>query len=417
MTIEVRNLDFYYGNTKALEGISFSVDEGDFLGIIGPNGSGKTTLLKCISGALKPKPRSVLLGGRDVSALRDREMAKVVSMVPQIASLDTTFSALEVVLMGRNPHLGRLQMEGEKDLRIAREAMELTNTWAFASRPVNRLSGGELQRVIISQALVQEPNILLLDEPTAHLDLNHQIEILNLIERLNGDRHMTVIGVFHDLNLAARYCRRLLLLDHGRLVSVGGAEQVITQENLRRVYHISALVKKHPLTASLYVIPLSREVDSVSRSGKTVHLICGGGSGAQIMEALMREGCNVTAGVLNVLDSDYEVAKSLGITAVEEAPFSQITDEAYERNLSLIGKADVVIVADAAFGFGNLRNLDSALWAAEHGKRLILLETTPFEARDFTKGRAKALYDQLRKSGEIAGNFESALAALRCKKE
>lgn len=407
--LEVSNVDCYYGEKRVLEKVTFSVNRGESFGVVGPNGSGKTTLLRCISGILKPRSGVARLNGLDVNALSQRELAKNIAVVPQSSFTDFDFTAQEIVMMGRNPHISRFRMESRKDYEIVEKAMELTNTDHLATRPVRSLSGGELQRIVIARALAQEPELLLLDEPTVHLDISHQLEIMELIRRLNKSNGLTVISVFHDLNLAAQYCERLVLLDHGKVSSLGPPHHVLTPENIQKTYHINVLVKRHPLTSSLYVIPFTSTLRKPMPEKTSVHIICGGGSGAQLMKMLYEEGYYLTAGVLNVLDSDYEVATSLGIPTVDEAPFSVITEEAYSRNLKFILDSDVVIVANAVFGEGNVRNLDAAKKALNQGITLILVESTPFKERNFTGKVGEKLYNYVKQNAKLVQNPQDAL--------
>ena len=257
MKIEVLGVDCSYGSIRALEGVSFEVGERDFLGIIGPNGAGKTTLLRCITKILRPKVGAILLDEEDVSDMGREEIAKKFGVVPQESLLTFPFTVLDVVLMGRTPHLGRFARETRRDLRVAKAAMKLTKVTHLADRTVNELSGGEKQRVVIAKALTQEPKALLLDEPTLHLDINHQLEILELLKGLNERKKLAVIAVFHDLNLAARFCTKLLLLNSGKIHSIGSVEEVLTPENIKTVYHVDAHITRHPLTKSLNVVAVS----------------------------------------------------------------------------------------------------------------------------------------------------------------
>lgn len=384
------------------------MNQGESFGVVGPNGSGKTTLLRCISGILNPRSGVVRLNGLNVHALSEKEIAKKIAVVPQSSAIDFDFTAQEMVTMGRNPHISRFRMESQKDYEIVERAMKLTNTRHLAKRPIRNLSGGEFQRIIIARALTQEPKLMLLDEPTVHLDISHQLEIMELIKRLNKDNGLTVISVFHDLNLAARYCERLMLLDCGKVSSIGTPHHVLTSENIQKTYHVNVLVKRHPLTSVLYVIPFTSVIRR-STSGKKVHIICGGGSGAQLMKMLYEEGYDLTAGVLNVLDSDYETATSLNIPTVDEAPFSVITDESYRQNLKFIFDSDIVILADAVFGEGNLRNLDAARKALDKGIPLMLVETIPFIERNFAGKAGEKLYNYIKQRATLVQRPEDVL--------
>jgi len=347
---------------------------------------------------------TVLLNEKDVYALPGKEVARNLAVVPQESPMGFGFTSLEVVLMGRTPHLGRFESESAKDLAIARKAMELTNTWHLSERPITELSGGERQRVIIARALAQEPKTLLLDEPVMHLDINHQIEILNLIKKLNREEKMIVIAIFHDLNLATLYCDTVMLLHQRRVFSIGPPERVLTAENIKTVYGADVLVKRHPITNSMYVtlLPSTRPPgeSSKGRGPFTVHIICGTGTGSQLMHTLLEKGYQVTAGVLNAVDTDYETHQYLGIPIVGEAPFSPISREAHEANLRLIGRADVVVLTDVPFGYGNLKNLEAAEFALK-GRPTLLIEGMPIEQRDFAHGKAKEIYTRLKSNGAI----------------
>ncbi|MGF3522041.1 MAG: ATP-binding cassette domain-containing protein [Candidatus Bathyarchaeia archaeon] len=398
--LNIDGIDCSYGSEKILDNVRFKVESGQFLGILGPNGSGKSTLIKSISRVLRPLKGTIFIDDSDVYQLKTLEVAKRLAVVPQDSPMTFDFTALEVVLMGRNPHLSKFGMESKEDLAIAKKSMQLTDTWQFADRPVTELSGGERQRVIIARALTQEPRILLLDEPTNHLDICNQLEIMDLLKQLCKTKQLLIVGVFHDFNLAARYCDSLILLKDGKIVAVGEASQTLTSENVKKVFRVDAVVKKHPLTGSLYVTPISKPQSQQTRR-TVVHLICGGGSGSSVMKLLTDEGFTVTAGVLHLLDTDQETAQLLNITTVNEAPFSPITDEAYEANLKLASKADVLVIAPTQFGAGNLRNLEVAQAALERGVPTVILDDGPIEERDFSKGQAKKYLLKLKNEGAL----------------
>ncbi|MDH5437653.1 MAG: ABC transporter ATP-binding protein [Candidatus Bathyarchaeota archaeon] len=409
--LTVNGIDCYYGSVKVLENVRFSVKERDFTGILGPNGSGKTTLLRSISRTLKPHKGVIFLNEVNIYTLKSVDVAKQMAVVPQDNVIAFNFTALDIVLMGRNPHLSRFQMESEKDIAIARGAMELTNTWHLKERPINELSGGERQRVIIARALAQEPKILLLDEPTVHLDINNQLEIMDLLKELCTKKGLIVLAVFHDFNLAARYCDSAILLKGGKIVSAGNLDAVLTSENIRSVFQVDAMVKRHSITDCLYVMPVSMPKPLSSRN-LSVHLICGAGTGTTLMKILVNEGYNVTAGVLNVLDTDYETARLLKIPVTSEAPFSPITEETHRANLEMISKASAVVLTAVPFGYGNLRNLEAAKEALKRGNPTFVIEEVPIEQRDFTKGKAKKHLTELKSKGATFVRNQDELLSL-----
>lgn len=255
--IDIHDLDYTVGLSHILEGINVSFERGKFIGIIGPNGSGKTTLLRHISAWLKPKRNSVIINGKDVLSFSDRELSRQMALVAQSTKVEFEFTAMDIVLMGRSPYVSRFEDEGEEDLRIAKEAMEATRTWHLRDRTVNSLSGGELQRVMVARALAQNTDILLMDEPISHLDIQHQIQILDLARKLQMEKGLTVVIVLHDLNLAAQYCDEFILLHNGRIYCSGPADKVLTEENIREVYGIDIYVMKNPVNGSPLIIPIS----------------------------------------------------------------------------------------------------------------------------------------------------------------
>jgi iron complex transport system ATP-binding protein len=255
----VRDLVAQYSRTgrvrTALRGVSLIVAPGEVLGLVGPNGSGKTTLIRAVTGTVTPASGVVQLLGDDVSSLSQRERALRAAVVPQAPLLPDAFTALEIVLMGRTPHLRLLENEGAADLTAVERAMRATDTWEFADRPAGELSGGERQRVVVARALAQEAPLLLLDEPTAHLDLGHQAGVLGLVRRLCREDGRGVLAVVHDLTLAARYCDRLVLLAAGEVVAEGSASDVLRADILGKVYGAPVDVFPHPLTGLPVVAP------------------------------------------------------------------------------------------------------------------------------------------------------------------
>jgi iron complex transport system ATP-binding protein len=407
----IEGIDCFYESAKILDNVRFSVKTGTFLGILGPNGSGKTTLLKSISRVLKPRKGAVLLDNADVYGMKTGDVAKQMAVVPQDSNIAFSFSVLQVVLMGRTPHLGRLQSESEKDLVIAKRAMEFTGTWYLADRLVNELSGGERQRVIIARALTQEPKVLLLDEPTSHLDIGNQLEIMDLLKQLCDEKKMLIVGVFHDFNLAARYCDQVILLKKGKIVAAGKTAETLTSENIKNVFGIDVIVNKHPVTDLPFVIPISKPKDQRQRS-LSVHLICGAGTGSILMKILTDSGYNVTAGVLNVSDTDFATAQYLKVPVTAEDPFSPVTEKAQKANLTMISKASILVVTSVPFGFGNLQNLEAAKEALKRAIPTFVIDEVPIEIRDFTGGTAKTLFSELRKMGAIFVKNQTELLRL-----
>ncbi|WP_445474675.1 heme ABC transporter ATP-binding protein [Methanococcoides methylutens] len=256
--LKINDITVSYGTRQILNKVGLHAEQGQFVGIIGPNGSGKTTLVKTINRIIRPDSGSITIGGRNVENMDSIEIAKNIAMVSQVISINFEFTVEDVVLMGRTPYIKGA--ETHEDMKIVQDAMKKTKIIHLKDRFVTQLSGGELQKVIIARALAQNPKILLLDEPTSHLDITNQIDILNLVKDASR-RGMLVIAVMHDLNLAAYYCDKIYLLRDGDVISSGTPEEVLTPSNIKTTYNIDVEVINNQITNSLYVIPRLEPLD------------------------------------------------------------------------------------------------------------------------------------------------------------
>ncbi len=257
--LKIDGLSGGYHKEIIIKNISLEIKKGDFLGIIGPNGSGKTTLLRLISRVLAAQKGAITLEGKDIVHLTLKEFAQKVSFVPQETLINFSFSVLEIVSMGRIPHLKRLQLETKKDIAVAENALLMTDALNLKEKMIDELSSGERQRVIIAKALAQEPVLLFLDEPTSHLDIGHQIQILDLLRRLNRQKNLTIVMVLHDLNLASEYCNRIVLLNEGGIFKAGPPRDVLTYQNIEAVYKTVVVVNDNPLNSKPYVVLVPKE--------------------------------------------------------------------------------------------------------------------------------------------------------------
>lgn len=248
--LRFRGIGFRYGASWALRKVDFELVRGELLAILGPNGSGKSTLLKIVDGMLSPQEGEVFLREKPISQYSRQALARNVAMVAQESHFCFSFSALEVVLMGRFPHLGRFQFEGRNDMAVAYDALRVTQCLDLADRSIHDLSGGEKQRVLIARALAQQPSVILLDEPTSFLDLRYKREIFGLIASLSRDSGLSVLVVSHDMDLAAQYCDRMIMLKGGAVFASGVPDQVITAANIEAVYGCPVVVDKNPATGS-----------------------------------------------------------------------------------------------------------------------------------------------------------------------
>lgn len=243
MKIVLKNIQFNYGDRTAINDVSYAFDEGLVTGLIGPNGSGKTTLIRLIAGLLKPDSGQVLMDDKPGTSMPEKKRAQLLALVPQYARLDFDFTVLDMVLMGRQPYIGRFDRERPEDIRYARTALERLGLSSFENRNARLLSGGESQRVLVARALCQNTPAMLMDEPVASLDIRHQMETLSIVRQLSCEQGVSVIMVLHDLNLAAHYCDRLVLMKEGKLEASGTSVQVLTREKLLSVYGIEAAIE------------------------------------------------------------------------------------------------------------------------------------------------------------------------------
>ena len=263
--LRAADLTFGYDNTPVVQGVTLDVPSDGLVGIIGPNGSGKTTLLRLLAGTLRPQRGEVTLDGRPLAAEPRPSVARRLAVVPQETHLAFEYSVLEVVLMGRYAHLGAFEIEGPRDIEIARQSLEATGTLALQEREFSTLSGGEKQRVIIAAAIAQIADrdsgrgaVLLLDEPTAALDLRYQLEVADLLAGLHRSHSLSVVISTHDLNFAASLCRTIVLLKGGRVLAAGPVDDVLTPELIAALYDVDADVARHPRTGHLTVMPVRR---------------------------------------------------------------------------------------------------------------------------------------------------------------
>ena len=386
---------------------SLDVCSGEFIGIIGPNGSGKSTLIRALSRALRPDRGAVLLDEADLyTGLSARGSARRIGVVPQDTQISLDFSVREIVRMGRAPHLPRNPFAGETggDELVVQESLRAAGVEELADRIISTLSGGERQRVLLARALAQQPDILLLDEPTAHLDLRHQGELLILARELAHGQGKAVLAVLHDVNLAAAYCDQLVLLTAGHVAAQGTPTEVLTEHTLQRVYGARVWVRPHPVSGRPLVLSLPELPASVPEgTSQQVHVICGGGTGAALMIALHHAGCAVTAGALNDGDTDSDAARLLAVPWAAESSFCALSGPVLAEAARLASSCDCVLVAEVPFGPANIGGLEAALALQHSGKPVGCLHSpkSAFGSRDFTGGIAAGLWERLLAGGAV----------------
>ncbi|QLG47720.1 ATP-binding cassette domain-containing protein [Natrinema halophilum] len=405
-TIAIERCSLSFGDLPVLEDVSLSIEPGEFVGLVGPNGAGKTTLLRTISGVLEPASGTVMVDGVDVHDVSSRRSSQLVSVVPQDTALSFSFPVRDVVEMGRHPHRSRFSPPTVDDRKAVEHALERTRTAKFANRPIDEVSGGQRQRVIIARAIAQETPALLLDEPTASLDIAHQVETLELVRELVDDGR-TVVAAIHDLDLAARYCDRLVLLADGEIRRDGVPSTVLTSETLADSFDANAVVAPNPVTGSETVTALAdaRDTDSLP---KRVHVLGTGAAAAGVVARLDAAGIEVTLGPVSSGDGAAETARSLGVEAIEVEPFARLSTDVRTTAERRVREADVTVLADHVLGAGNQTILD----ALEESDALAVVETRPLADRNFAGTAARKRYSACRERA-VETSPQSILAAIR----
>lgn len=405
--LALRRVTAGYGSAPVVQDVTVDVRPGEVTGLIGPNGSGKTTLIRVAARGLSPRSGTVWVGGVDPYRTSARRAARLIAVVPQELAPAFSYSALEMVLMGRSPYLSPWGAGRPEDWAQARRAMTAANVQHLADRPMDELSGGERQRVVLAQALAQDAPVLLLDEPTTHLDIRHVVEILTLVRSLARGQGRAVLAIFHDLNLASAYCDRIYALSAGRVVASGAPSTVIDRDLVRDVFGVEADVSPagaagRPSVVVAPPVALGPLIGEAPRA----HVIGGAGRGAAAMRLLAELGFEVTAGILHEGDTDQAVAERLNLLRVTVPPFSGIDTRSAEDCRDLIRHASLLVVCDAPVGPGNLENLRLAVEAGHSGIRTVVIEQVPIEERDFTGGEATALWRSLVSAAHVVRSSE-----------
>lgn len=385
-SLSAQNLFFSYGDRKVLHNVTFKIQKGDFVGILGPNGSGKSTLLHLLSGLLIPDTGTIFISGKNTKELSRKNWSQEIAIVFQETNLNLDLECYDIIMMGRFPHWRRWQKENQQDIDSVLNALQITNTQQFANRPFRELSGGEKQRVMIARALAQKPNILLLDEPTSHLDILHQLDIMRILYRLQK-KDITILGVFHDINLVSQFCNQVMFLKKGEIVHRGLVGKSLHTPQVEELFDVEFLEEIHPYSLRPFFMPLgiTKKMESPSAS---IHLICGGGSGSNFMKEFLEASFSVSVGIVNQFDSDQEMASKLGITVIIEKPFSPISDDNFQKAMNLAAQSDYIFIAPGYWGRGNLLNLDLAISLQERGKRIFFLQDSLDQNWDYTEGQA-----------------------------
>jgi iron complex transport system ATP-binding protein len=427
--ISFEDVRFAYttGGAPVADGVSLAIQPGEMVALLGPNGAGKSTLLKLASGALRPQAGRVRLDGVDVRELARETVARRVALAPQDFTVQFAYTVRQIVELGRTPHLGSWGVMRASDHRAVDEALALVGVAELADRVYSELSGGERQWALVALTLAQQSPALLLDEPTAHLDIRRQIETLELLRRLNRERGLTVLATMHDINLAARYFPRLALFKR-RIVADGPPASALDPATLSALYQtpVRVGILRGDERLSVQPPPLVEALDPAlagDMAALTIraHIVAGGGSGELLMRALADAGVAFSAGPLNIGDSDQALAERLAALSLSEPPYAPVSPEGLAAARAHIAEAGTLVICPAPLGPGNVTLLDAALEARTLGTRVILLEPGATEdaarplarvaARDFS-GRGVAAYAALLAAGAEVAMSPAAVVTL-----
>jgi iron complex transport system ATP-binding protein len=390
--IDVDGVSVAFGGSEVLASVSTTVDEGRFVGLVGPNGAGKTTLLRVLNGVLDADAGTVRIVGRRLDGLGSRAASRLVATVPQSTASTFSFDVRRIVGMGRTPHVGRFEGRTAADRRAVEDAMERAAVADLADRPVTDVSGGERQRVFLARALAQETPVLLLDEPTSDLDVNHQVRTLDIVSDL-VDEGRTVVAAIHDLDLAARYCDELRLLHDGRIRAAGAPGSVLTESTVETAFDATATVTSHPVTGTPSVTAFATAGTGAGR----VHVVGGGGTATPLLHRLDAAGFDLSVGAVGADDADAETARSLDCDPLTVPPYAPIDAGTADAVADAVDRADAVVVADATLAPGNLPNFVAAA-AAE---RPVVVDGRPVEERNLAGSEGRGVMVRLRTRGTV----------------
>lgn len=410
MAIEVKGVRFGYSEDReVLKGMDFTCRDNRITGIIGPNGCGKTTVLKVVAGFLKPSAGSISYNDRNIGDFPAAELAKLRGVVEQRIYTPFSFPVYDYVMLGRSPYQKNFQPDSNEDHIIVTDSLKNANALQFQDRKVNELSGGELQRVMIARALAQEPDYLMLDEPTSHLDIRHQLELMDLLSRLTKEK--SVVCIIHEINQASSYCDDIVLTKDGYVLNEGETREVLSAKTLEDVFGILAMQFPQPDgRRNQFVFSLPPKTRTEVR--KRVHVISGEGMGRQIILSLNSAGFEVTAGIFNQGDQDCESAKSINIDIISAPPFSTYSEKEVLELRKMCDLADIIILVATNVGYGNLPNLETVADYLDKKEVIFVNPDKNLKKLDLTDGRATELYDLILSKAKVLENTDEVLEEL-----
>ena len=383
--METQGLEVGYGNRTVVADINQEILKGQFVCLLGPNGCGKTTILRSLSRLLSPLRGAIYLDGRMLSDLAPQELARSLAVVLTERLSPGLVTAFEFVAMGRYPYTGFLGRLSEQDVEKVQEALRLVNATDIADRYFNELSDGERQKVLVARALAQEPEVIILDEPTIHLDLKHRIELIAILRNFCREKGITVIVSLHDVDLALKISEIVVLVKDGTIMAWGPPEDVLKEDTVARLYDLD----RARFDKKIGTIELIN-----SGNGRTAFVVAGGGTGTPVYRLLSRGGFGIVTGVIHENDIDYHIARSIGATVIYEKSFRKIKQSRLRRSFALMERLGHIIDSGFPIGPSNRRNLELILNAVEAGKRVYTLRSRKTAHELYGKSAEKLIYCQ-----------------------
>lgn len=363
--IKTQELAVGYGSKAVVEGINLEALKGQLICLLGPNGSGKSTILRSLSGLLAPVQGAIYIKGQTLSQLKSGELAKTLAVVLTERLSPGLMTAFEIAAMGRYPHTDFFGRLTDKDINKTREVLRLVNAEDIAERYFSELSDGEKQKVLLARALAQEPELIVLDEPTTHLDVRHRFEVLAILSRLCKEKGITVILSLHEVDLALKNCDIAILMKNSKILGYGPPEDIVKEETINELYDISC--------AHFNDFLGTMELSNSNNSSASIYVIAGAGSGTRIYRMLTKHGYGIYTGIIHENDVDYHIARSIGAIIVSEKSFEEISNKAFSVAAKYIEKAQHIIDAGYPVGPLNKLNLDLTLRALQLGKVIYTL--------------------------------------------
>lgn len=379
--VRTEKLSVGYDKKVVIDGVNITGDKGEIVCLLGPNGAGKTTILRTISGLLSPVNGHVYIKGKNILDINKKELSKDLAVVLTQRLSGGLMTAFEIAAMGRYPHTGFFGKLSESDISKTMEALKTVNAEYLAERYFDELSDGEKQKILVARALVQEPQVIVLDEPTSHLDIRHRLELIDILKKLSKEKGITVILSLHEIDMALKSCDKVILVKDKKVIAYGVPEEVVDEEIINELYGIKESNFNNLLGS----------IEICNTLAPSVFVIGGSGQGAPIYRLLTKYGIGVATGVLHENDVDYEIARTMGLTIFSEKSFEEIGESEFNKCIKTIEDIDIIIDSRCPIGKMNMKNMELIEYALKRNKKVISFRRKE-EALDFYGDNTRVIY-------------------------